>query len=166
VSNERQPILTHTDSAGAARMGDVTTKPATARTAVAAGSIRMTPATLTAIRDNQIAKGDVLGVARIAGIMAAKRTAELVPLCHTIPITRADVALRLDDAIPGVRAEATVSTTAPTGVEMEAIVAVSIALTTIYDMAKSADRGMVIGDIRLLSKSGGASGEYVREQPR
>lgn len=155
-------ILTHTDEWGKASMVDVGAKATTARTATAAGTIRMTPATLTAIRDNQIVKGDVLAVARIAGIMAAKRTAELIPLCHPVPITHVDVALHIDDSIPGVRAEATASTVAQTGIEMEAIVAVGIALTTIYDMAKSADRAMVIGDIRLMTKTGGASGSYTR----
>ncbi len=161
--NGARATLTHTDESGNASMVDVAKKATTARTATASGTIRMTVATLTAVRHNQIAKGDVLGVARIAGIMAAKRTADLIPLCHPVPITHVDVALHVDESIPGVRALATASTVAQTGIEMEAIVAVSIALTTIYDMAKSADRSMVIGDIKLESKTGGASGSYTRE---
>lgn len=156
--------LTHTDESGKASMVDVGGKATTARTATASGTIRMTAATLAAVRDNQIAKGDVLGVARIAGIMAAKRTADLIPLCHPVPITHVDVALHTDESIPGVRALATASTVAQTGIEMEAIVAVSIALATVYDMAKSADRSMVIGDIKLESKTGGVSGSYTREE--
>lgn len=120
----------------------------------------MTPEAFAAIRDNSIVKGDVLGVARIAGIMAGKRTAELIPLCHPIALSYIDVVLALDDSLPGVRVEATAVATGPTGVEMEAIVAVTIALTTVYDMAKSADRAMVIGEVRLLRKSGGKSGDY------
>ncbi|MGI8548696.1 MAG: cyclic pyranopterin monophosphate synthase MoaC [Gemmatimonadaceae bacterium] len=164
--NGVRATLTHTDGSGKASMVDVGGKAATARTAVASGTIRMAAATLAAVRDNQIAKGDVLGVARIAGIMAAKRTADLIPLCHPVPVTHVDVTLQLDDSIPGVRALGTASTVAQTGIEMEAIVAVSIALTTIYDMAKSGDRAMVIGDIRLESKTGGASGSYAREGAR
>jgi cyclic pyranopterin phosphate synthase len=141
-------------------MVDVSGKPETTRRAVARGNVRMTEATLEAIRRNQIEKGDVLGVARIAGIQAAKRTAELIPLCHPLPIHDIHVALTLDDALPGVRAEASVATSAKTGVEMEAIIAVAIALVTVYDMAKAMDRGMVIGDIVLVAKSGGQSGDY------
>ena len=142
-------------------MVDVGAKPATERRASAAGAIRMQRATLELIRANQLAKGDVLGVARIAGIMAAKRTSELVPLCHPIPLTHVDVELTLDDALPGVRVTTSAATVAGTGVEMEAIVAATIALVTIYDMAKSADRAMVIGDVRLTAKSGGRSGDFV-----
>lgn len=152
--------LTHVDATGEARMVDVASKPDTRREATAAGTIRMTHAAFAAIRDNAIAKGDVIGVARVAGIMAAKRTADLVPLCHPIALARVDVQLVLDESLPGVRAEATAVATGKTGVEMEAIVAVTVALTTIYDMAKSVDRAMVIGDIRLLRKSGGKSGDY------
>jgi cyclic pyranopterin monophosphate synthase len=141
-------------------MVDVSSKAETARRATARGSIRMSSATLAAIRSNQIGKGDVLGVARIAGIMAAKRTAELIPLCHPLPIDDVQVAIDPDDALPGVRAVATVSTTARTGVEMEAITAVAIALVTVYDMAKAMDRGMVIGEISLTAKSGGQSGDF------
>lgn len=141
-------------------MVDVSPKAATRRAATAAGTIRMTREALVAIRDNTLAKGDVLGVARIAGIMGAKRTADLIPLCHPIALSHVDVALSLDETRSCVRAEATATATGPTGVEMEAIVAVTVALTTIYDMAKSVDRSMVIGDVRLLRKSGGKSGRY------
>jgi len=148
------------DASGEARMVDVSHKPETTRRAVAAGTIRMKPATLDAIRRNQMRKGDVLGVARIAGVMAAKRTAELIPLCHPIPIHDVQVSISPDDVLPGLRAEATVVTSAKTGVEMEAITAVAIALVTVYDMAKAVDRGMVIGDIVLMAKSGGQSGDF------
>jgi len=120
----------------------------------------MSHAAFAAIRNNALAKGDVLAVARIAGIMAAKRTPELIPLCHVVALSHAAIELALDDALPGVTVEATVVTTDVTGVEMEAIVAVTIALATIYDMAKSVDRAMVISDVRLLSKSGGKSGDF------
>lgn len=153
--------LTHVDATGHARMVNVSAKDVTTRTAVASGTITMRAATLEAIRANQIAKGDVLGVARVAGILAAKRTAELIPLCHSLPLAHVDVTLDADDALPGIRATATATTIGRTGVEMEAITAVAIALTTIYDMAKSADRAMIIGDIRLDSKTGGASGDYI-----
>lgn len=152
--------LTHTDDAGAARIVDVGAKPHSARRARASGMIRMQRATLDAIRANALEKGDVLAVARIAGVMAAKRTAELIPLCHNIALTSVDLALELDDALPGVRAAATAATVGQTGVEMEAIVAVTVALVTIYDMAKALDRAMVIGEVRLLEKEGGASGEW------
>jgi cyclic pyranopterin phosphate synthase len=143
-------------------MVDVSAKPETARRATARGAIRMSPATLDAIRRNQIRKGDVLGVARVAGIMAAKRTADLIPLCHPLPVHDVHVSIDPDDALPGLRAEATVATSAKTGVEMEAITAVAIALVTVYDMAKAMDRGMVIGDIMLVAKSGGQSGDFAR----
>lgn len=141
-------------------MVDVSGKPDTVRRATARGVIRMGPATLEAVRRNQIRKGDVLGVARIAGIMAAKRTAELIPLCHPLPIHDVQLSFDPDDSLPGLRAEATVATFAKTGVEMEAITAVAIALVTVYDMAKAMDRGMVIGDIVLVAKSGGQSGDF------
>jgi cyclic pyranopterin phosphate synthase len=143
-------------------MVDVSAKAETAREARAAGSIRMQRATFEAVRDNVVAKGDVLGVAKVAGIMAAKRTAELVPLCHPLPLDDVQVELVLDDGLPGVRVEAVARTTGRTGVEMEAITAVSIALVTIYDMAKALDREMVITDIMLLEKSGGRSGLWRR----
>jgi cyclic pyranopterin phosphate synthase len=154
--------LTHVGPDGAARMVDVSAKDETERVARAAGGIRMRPETLEAIRANSLAKGDVLGVARVAGIMAAKRTAELIPLCHQVPLTDVQVSLDLDDALPGVRVEATARTTARTGVEMEAMVAASVALLTIYDMAKGRDREMVIQDTRLLEKRGGRSGHWLR----
>ncbi len=154
------PELTHINSAGEAHMVDVSAKNESRRTAVASGVIRMTAAAFAAVRDNTVAKGDVLGVARIAGIMAAKRTPELVPMCHSIALSHVAVALELDEMLPGVSVEATVGATDVTGVEMEAIVAVTIALTTIYDMVKSVDRSMVISDIRLVRKSGGKSGDY------
>lgn len=153
--------LTHLSATGEAHMVDVSAKPASRREATAAGTIRMTRDAFDAIRANAIGKGDVLGVARVAGIMAAKRTAELIPLCHPITLSHADVIVFLDESMPGVRAEATAVATGPTGVEMEAIVAVTVALATIYDMAKSVDRAMVINDVRLLRKSGGKSGEYI-----
>lgn len=141
-------------------MVDVSAKDETRRDATVAGSIRMSKDAFAAIRDNSIAKGDVLGVARIAGIMAAKRTAELIPLCHPIALSHVDVVLSLDDLLPGIRGEATAAAMGQTGVEMEAIVAMTVALVTIYDMAKSVDRGMVISDVRLLRKSGGKSGDH------
>jgi cyclic pyranopterin phosphate synthase len=143
-------------------MVDVSAKPATERVARATGNIRMRAATLRAIRDDTLAKGDVLTVAKIAGILAAKRTAELVPLCHPLPLGDVQIVLSLDDTLPGVRVDATARTTAPTGVEMEAIVAVSLCLVTVYDMAKSVDREMVIGDVMLVEKSGGRSGRWTR----
>jgi cyclic pyranopterin phosphate synthase len=154
--------LSHVDSAGAASMVDVSSKPITERFARATGSIRMKPDTLVAIEQNALVKGDVLGVAKIAGILAAKRTADLIPLCHPISLTDVQVTLTLDESLPGVTCEATTRTTGQTGVEMEAITAVVVSLTTVYDMAKSIDRGMTIGDIRLLEKDGGRSGHWVR----
>lgn len=155
--------LTHTNASGEAHMVDVSLKAETRREATAAGLIRMTRDAFTAISENAIGKGDVLGVARVAGVMAAKRTADLIPLCHPIALSHVDVVVFLDDELPGVRAEATAVATGVTGVEMEAIVAVTVALTTIYDMAKSVDRSMVIGEVRLLRKSGGKSGDYIAE---
>ena len=154
--------LTHVDAEGRARMVDVSAKAETHRIAKAAGTIRMRAATLDAIRGNQIAKGDVLGVARLAGVMAAKRTAELIPLCHPLPLHDLDVQLTLDATLPGVRVEAMAQTVARTGVEMEAMTAVSVALLTIYDMAKAIDREMIIGDIVLLAKTGGKSQPFTR----
>jgi cyclic pyranopterin phosphate synthase len=154
--------LTHVGESGEARMVDVSAKPDTARRARATGVIRMQPATLAAIRNAEVKKGDVLGVARIAGIMAAKRTAELIPLCHPIALTDVQVVLTADESLPGVRAEATARTNGPTGVEMEALTAVSVALLTVYDMAKAMDRGMTISDISLAEKSGGARGDFSR----
>lgn len=154
--------LTHVAESGEARMVDVSAKPDTKRTARASGSIRMRPETLAAILNAQVKKGDVLGVARIAGIMAAKRTADLIPLCHPLTLSQVEVSLQPDDNLPGVRAHASVSTTGPTGVEMEALTAVSVSLLTVYDMAKALDRGMEISDISLAEKSGGLGGDYAR----
>ena len=143
-------------------MVDVSGKDVTVRMARATGAIRMQRETLDAIRANTIAKGDVLGVARLAGIMAAKRTSELVPLCHPIPLSDIRIDITLDDALPGLRVEATAKTAAQTGVEMEAIIAVSVTLVTVYDMAKAVDRSMVIGEILLAEKLGGRSGHWSR----
>jgi cyclic pyranopterin phosphate synthase len=156
------PELSHVSESGEARMVDVSAKAETHRIARATGRISMQPATLLAIQSAQVKKGDVLGVARIAGVMAAKRTADLIPLCHPLALTDIHVALDPDDSIPGVRASATVRTTGRTGVEMEALTAVSVALLTVYDMAKALDRGMTISDISLAEKSGGAGGDYSR----
>jgi cyclic pyranopterin phosphate synthase len=150
--------LTHLDETGAARMVDVAGKPVTQREAVATGRIAMSPEAATAIRAGAVKKGDVLATARIAGIMAAKRTAELIPLCHPLPLTRVAVDLAPDET--GVTVTATAATEAQTGVEMEALTAVSTALLTLYDMAKALDKAMVIGEIRLLSKTGGKSGDW------
>jgi cyclic pyranopterin monophosphate synthase len=153
--------LTHVADDGSARMVDVSAKPETLRTARARGSIRMNSAALEAIRSHEVAKGDVLSVARIAGIMGAKKTSELVPLCHPLLLEDVQVDLVLDEDLPGVRAEASVRTTGRTGVEMEAIVAVTVALVTVYDMAKSLDRSMTIADISLVEKTGGRSGRHI-----
>ena len=152
--------LTHVGEDGSARMVDVGAKPDSARMARVTGRIRMRRETLASITSNILAKGDVLGVARIAGIMAAKRTSELIPLCHPIPLTDVSVDFTVDETLPGVRAEAVARTVGKTGVEMEALTAVTVALLTIYDMAKAMDRGMEIGDISLAEKTGGASGVY------
>jgi cyclic pyranopterin phosphate synthase len=157
--------LTHIAEDGSARMVDVSAKATTQRVALAAGCVRMRPETLELIRSGDAKKGDVLGVARVAGIMAAKRTHELIPLCHPLPISGVTLDLILDDSLPGVRVEASVKTVGRTGVEMEALTAVSVACLTIYDMVKAADRGMVIETVRLLEKSGGASGTW-RAEPR
>jgi cyclic pyranopterin phosphate synthase len=150
--------LTHIDETGAARMVDVSAKSETQRRAVATGRITMSPEAATAISAGDVPKGDVLAVARIAGIMAAKRTGELIPLCHPLPITSAAIDLMVEE--DGVVATATIATTGRTGVEMEAMAAVSVALLTIYDMAKAIDKGMTIGGVRLLSKTGGKSGDW------
>jgi cyclic pyranopterin phosphate synthase len=154
--------LTHVGADGQARMVDVSAKQDTERFAQATGSIRMKAATLTAIINAEVKKGDVLGVARIAGVMAAKKTSDLIPLCHPIPITDVQITLAPDDALPGVRCEASVRTTGKTGVEMEALMAVSVALLTVYDMAKALDREMEISDISLARKMGGRSGDFSR----
>jgi len=150
--------LTHLDDAGAAHMVDVSEKAVTKREATAAGHIAMSAEALTAIRNGALAKGDALAVARVAGIMAAKRTSDLVPLCHPLPISSVSVDFVFGDG--GVDATVTVTTTSQTGVEMEALTAVSVALLTLYDMGKAIDRGMTIGGVRLLAKSGGRSGDW------
>ena len=155
--------LTHVDPEGRARMIDVGAKTETSRTAIASGSISMQSETLDAIERNALAKGDAIVAARIAGVVAAKRTAELIPLCHPIALTDAGVELKLDPALPGVRVTAWASTRGRTGVEMEALTAATVALLTIYDMAKALDRGMEISDVRLTEKSGGRSGEWKRD---
>lgn len=154
--------LTHVAADGSARMVDVGGKAESLRMARATGRIRMTRPTFDAIVANTVAKGDVLGVARVAGIMGAKRTAELIPLCHSLPLTDVDLRFVTDESLPGVRVEGTARTIGRTGVEMEALTAVTVALLTIYDMAKAMDRGMVIEDISLAEKSGGVSGRYAR----
>jgi cyclic pyranopterin phosphate synthase len=154
--------LTHVAESGEARMVDVSDKSETKRFARATGSIRMEAATLSAIRNAEVKKGDVLGTARIAGIMAAKKTADLIPLCHPLALTDVQVTLTPDDALPGLRCEASVRTTGKTGVEMEALTAVSVALLTVYDMAKALDRRMEISDISLAEKSGGVHGDFSR----
>jgi cyclic pyranopterin phosphate synthase len=153
--------LTHLDEHGAARMVDVGAKPDTERVAVAGGAVYMRPETLRLIRDGAIKKGDVLTIARIAGVMAAKRTSELIPLCHPLPLTHLDVETTLDEEANAVRITATARTVGKTGVEMEALTAVSVAALTIYDMAKAVDREMRLSDIRLLEKRGGQRGDYV-----
>jgi cyclic pyranopterin phosphate synthase len=154
--------LSHVSDSGDARMVDVSPKSDTARLARATGHIRMLPATLAAIVSAEVKKGDVLGVARVAGVMAAKRTSDLIPLCHPLVLTDIQVDLTPDQSLPGIRAEAIVKTVGRTGVEMEALTAVSVALLTVYDMAKALDRGMTISDISLAQKSGGVHGDYSR----
>lgn len=151
--------LTHLDDAGRARMVDVGRKPVTDRMAQAAGEVVMQPATLALIRDGLLKKGDVLTIAQLAGIMGAKRTAELIPLCHPLPLNKVDVELELDDAGSRVRITATATTSGKTGVEMEALTAVSVAALTVYDMCKAVDRGVRIDGIRLVRKTGGQSGD-------
>ena len=155
--------LSHVSDSGEARMVDVSAKPHTVRSATATGEIRMRDYTLSAIVNAHIKKGDVLATARIAGVMAAKKTAELIPLCHPIALSDVQVELVADERLPGIRVSATARTTGPTGVEMEALTAASVALLTIYDMAKAIDRGMEIGAISLAEKTGGASGHYTRD---
>jgi cyclic pyranopterin monophosphate synthase len=152
--------LTHLDASGAANMVDVSEKTVTSRTAVAEGSVVMRPETVALIRQGDAKKGDVLGTARLAGIMAAKRTHELIPLCHPLLISKVKVDCALDENLPGVRVSAEVKVSGQTGVEMEALTAVSVACLTVYDMVKAADKGMRIENIRLRHKSGGRSGTY------
>ena len=152
--------LTHFDDAGQAHMVDVSDKPVTDRVAVASGVVRMGAETLALVVSGSAKKGDVLGVARLAGIMGAKKTSDLIPLCHPLPVTKVTVELTPDADLPGVRIQATVKTTGQTGVEMEALTAVSTAALTIYDMLKAVEKGMEITDIRLDLKDGGKSGRY------
>ncbi|WP_312361921.1 cyclic pyranopterin monophosphate synthase MoaC [Ensifer sp.] len=155
--------LTHLDKTGEANMVDVGDKSETVRIATAEGHVRMRPETLALILEGDAKKGDVIGTARLAGIMAAKQTSSLIPLCHPLMLTKVSVDITPDPALPGLRVEALAKLTGRTGVEMEALTAVSIACLTIYDMAKAADRDMEIGGIQLVSKSGGRSGDYQRQ---
>jgi cyclic pyranopterin phosphate synthase len=152
--------LSHIDASGAANMVDVSEKDVTSRTAIAEGVVITKPETIAVIRAGDAKKGDVLGVARVAGIMAAKRTHELIPLCHPLMISKVRVDCTIDEALPGVRVVAEVKVAGQTGVEMEALTAVSVACLTIYDMVKAADKGMRIEGVRLLEKTGGRSGTY------
>ena len=154
--------LSHLDQDGRARMVDVGDKAVTARAATAEGEIRMSPEAFRLVADQAVAKGDVLTVAQVAGTMAAKRTADLIPLCHPIGLDHVEVEIRLDDTLPGVRVRASVRAVGRTGVEMEALTAVSVALLTVYDMVKAADRAMELGAIRLVEKTGGKSGTWRR----
>lgn len=162
MTSKPQDRLSHVADDGSARMVDVSSKLDTARMARVTGSITMTPQTLDAVATNALAKGDVLGVARVAGIMAAKRTSDLIPLCHPVALTDVQVDLTIDRSLPGVRVSAVARTVGKTGVEMEALSAATVALLTIYDMAKAMDRSMVIGEIALAEKTGGASGLFAR----
>ena len=152
--------LTHFDASGQARMVDVSAKPETQRVAVAEGTLTMATETLALVKEGRVGKGDALGVARIAGIMGAKRTSDLIPLCHPLPLSQVALDLNPDDTLPGVRITATVRTTGRTGVEMEALTAVSVAALTLYDMLKAADKAMVIGGVHVRLKEGGKSGRY------
>lgn len=156
--------LTHIDAGGEAHMVDVGDKAETVRVAVAEGFVKMKPETLALIREGNAKKGDVIGTARLAGIMAAKQTANLIPLCHPLMLTKVAVDIAEDAALPGLRVEALVKLSGKTGVEMEALTAVSIACLTIYDMAKAADKAMEIVNIRLVEKSGGKSGDFRRQE--
>ncbi len=155
--------LTHFDEGGKAHMVDVSDKEITSRVAVAEGFITMNASTFALVKEGRAEKGDVLGIARLAGIMAAKQTSNLIPLCHPLPITKVTVDLTADEALPGVRISATVKTTGKTGVEMEALTAVSVAALTVHDMVKAVQKDMVIGGIRVTLKDGGKSGRYEAE---
>ncbi|MFN3130659.1 cyclic pyranopterin monophosphate synthase MoaC [Roseibium sp.] len=159
-----EPTLTHLDAAGAANMVDVSEKETTHRIAVARGQITMRAETLELIRSGNAKKGDVIGTARIAGILAAKKTHELIPLCHPLMLSKVNVDIEPDDSLPGLVVTATTKVSGQTGVEMEALTACSLTCLTIYDMAKAVDRGMVIGDIRLIEKAGGKSGHWTLEK--
>ena len=160
----RPKNLTHLGARGAARMVDVSAKPATEREALAEGRVVMQPATLDIVRRGDAKKGDVLGAARIAGIMAAKRTHELIPLCHPLAITQVEIDVTPDAKLPGIKVRARVKVAGRTGVEMEALTAVAVACLTIYDMVKAVERGMRIEGIRLIEKRGGRSGHYRAEE--
>ena len=160
------PSLTHIDAGGEANMVDVGDKQETVRIAVAEGHVRMKPETLALILDGNARKGDVIATARLAGIMAAKQTSSLIPLCHPLMLTKVSVDITADENLPGLRVESMAKLTGRTGVEMEALTAVSVACLTIYDMAKAADREMEIGGVRLCRKSGGRSGDYHRPERR
>jgi len=153
--------LTHIDSQGQAQMVDVSAKTATIRQAVAVGQVRMLPVTFATIQAGNVPKGDVLATARLAGIMAAKQTANLIPLCHPLPIQKVEVQIFPNEELPGYQIQATVKTKAETGVEMEALTAVSVAALTLYDMAKALEKSIQIESIRLVSKTGGKSGDYI-----
>ncbi|MBW4654230.1 MAG: cyclic pyranopterin monophosphate synthase MoaC [Kaiparowitsia implicata GSE-PSE-MK54-09C] len=161
MSDRASRPLTHLDATGQAQMVDVSAKAATVRQATAAGQVRMQADTLAAIQAGNAPKGDVVAIARLAGIMAAKQTATLIPLCHPLPLQKVEVQITPDSALPGYRIEATVKTKAETGVEMEALTAVSVAALTLYDMAKALEKSMQIEAIHLVSKQGGKSGDYV-----
>ena len=154
--------LTHLDEQGRARMVDVSDKKVSARTARAVGSLSCLPATLDQVRAGTTPKGSVVSTAELAGVMAAKRTADLIPLCHALPLTKADVRIEVDDALPGFRVEAEVRTYGATGVEMEALTSVSVACLTLFDMLKAIDRTMIIGGIEVTAKSGGKFGDWPR----
>ena len=158
-----QPKLTHVDASGEAHMVDVGDKAVTTRTAIAEGTVSMLPATLELILSGNAKKGDVLATARIAGIMAAKKTHELIPLCHPLMLDKVSVDIVADESLPGLRVTALARVSGRTGVEMEALTAASVACLTIYDMAKAVDRGMTIGGVRLLEKTGGKSGDFRAE---
>ena len=162
--SEQDQRLTHLDEAGAANMVDVSQKESTHRIAVARGTVTMRTETLDLIRSGNAKKGDVIGTARIAGIMAAKKTHELIPLCHPLMLSKIKVDIEPDDTLPGLVVTATAKVSGQTGVEMEALTACSLTCLTIYDMAKAVDRGMVIGDIRLVEKAGGKSGHWTLEK--
>ena len=156
--------LTHLDERGRPRMVDVGDKPASERTAVAEGAVRMSPEAFELVAAQAVAKGDVLAVAEVAGTMAAKRTGELIPLCHPLGLDLVQVEARLEPELPGVRVTATAKATGRTGVEMEALTAIAVACLTVYDMVKAVDRGMVIEEVRLLSKTGGTRGDWRRSE--
>jgi cyclic pyranopterin monophosphate synthase len=157
--------LSHLDEAGRARMVDVSAKPETERTAVAEGAVRMSPEAFQAVAAQTVAKGDVLSVAEVAGTMGAKRTGELIPLCHPLTLDHVQVEARLEPELPGVRLTATAKAVGRTGVEMEALTAVAVACLTVYDMMKAIDRGMSIEEVRLISKTGGSRGDWRRTVP-